>query len=124
MTYANANRLLLLLFSLCLTAGEQLHAAEPVKSKEQSFFESAATGKPEGRQFAQKPEDPLALSAADDSFAYQVRCWQQGILILDELNWRTPQIQTRFAAMKPVGGASSGLYLLDMGAAFCQFKRQ
>lgn len=124
MTYANANRLILLLFSLCLTAGEQLHAAEPGKSKEQSFFESAATGKPEGRQFAQKPEDPLALSVADDNFAYQVRCWQQGILILDESNWRSPQIQARFAAMKSVGGASSGLYLLDMGATFCQFKRQ
>lgn len=124
MTYANANRLFFLWFSLCLTASAQLHAAEPVKNKEQSFFESAATGKPEGRQFAQKPEDPLALSAGDDNFSYQVRCWQQGILILDESNWRNPQIQTRFAAMKPAGGASSGLYLLDLGATFCQFKRQ
>lgn len=124
MTYANANRLFCLLFSLCLAASGQLHSAETVKSKEQPFFENAATGKPEGRQFAQKPDDPLALSAGDDNFAYQVRCWQQGILILDESNWRNPQIQTRFAAMKSVGGALSGLYLLDLGATFCQFKRQ
>lgn len=124
MTYANANRLFLWLFSLCLAACGQLHAAEPVKSTEQAFFEGAATGKPEGRQFSQKPEDPLALSAGDDSFSYQVRCWQQGILIVDESNWRSPHIQTRFAAMKPVVGNGSGLYLLDMGAAFCQFNRQ
>lgn len=124
MTYASVKNNVLLVLSALLLNTSLLHAAEPTKNKEQSFFENAATAKPEGRQFAQKPEEPVVVQAAEDNVAYHVRCWQNGLLILDEPNWRSPQIQTRFAAMKQVGGSVAGLYLIELGTAFCQLKKQ
>lgn len=115
MKFANANqKLRFVLLGGLLTIASFAHAAE-IKE----FF-SEAPVKGEGNQFAQKSDE--LKSKPEDNALYHVRCWQSGTLIIDEANWRDPQLQSRFVAMKPMTGGSPGLYLVDFNHTFCEIK--
>jgi hypothetical protein len=92
------------------------------ESKEVSeFFSPLAAVKGDGVQFTQKG-DEIQLKPEDNN-NYQVRCWQNGVLVVDESNWRSPQLQGRFVAMKPMNSNDPGLYLVDFFNTFCQIKK-
>jgi hypothetical protein len=87
------------------------------------FFSQTPTNKGDGVQFAQKGDD-IKANKPEDNIPYHVRCWQNGVLIVDEANWRNPQLQSRFVAMKPMGGSEPGLYLVDFFNTFCEIKKR
>jgi hypothetical protein len=76
----------------------------------------------DGRQFVTNRK--TAASEDSDRTLYQVRCWQNGALIIDESHWRVPQIHSTFAAFRDAPQARPGLYLLEFGHALCQVKAQ
>jgi hypothetical protein len=86
------------------------------------YFSQSSVVKGEGTQFAQKSE--AVKSQPEDNTPFQVRCWQNGVLIVDESNWRSPQMQSRFVAMKPMIGNEPGLYFVDFYNTFCEFKKR
>lgn len=116
MKSANVKHFLALLSGLC-AAGSAFAAEE---SRE--FFSQSPAGKGEGVQFAQKG-DEVKPKPEDNTF-YHVRCWQNGMLIVDEDNWRNPQLQSRFVAMNPMSGSEPGLYLVDFFNTFCEIKKR
>lgn len=99
----------------CLTAAAALAEAP------QEFFSESASAKGEGVQFT-KSSDEIKRKP-EDNILFGVRCWQNGVLIVDETNWRSPQLQSRFVAMKPMEGSEQGLYLVDFFNTFCQIKK-
>lgn len=123
MKFANANctHFFLLIFGLLFNTASQ--AVDRPLDADRGFFTNTNVIKPEGAQFAQKSEDGTNMQKSDESTLYHVRCWQQGVLIVDEISWRNPQIQMRYTAMKPLGSQDIGLYLLDFSGAFCQLKK-
>lgn len=119
MKFANAKALFLMIGCACLSVTA---IALDKTEKPEDFFTKLPLAKAEGTQFAQKTDE--SKPKPEDLIAYHVRCWQQGILVVDEPNWRSPQVQTRFVAMKPIDGNDLGLYLLEFSNAFCQLKKK
>lgn len=114
MKSVNANLFFLLIgWMVCGSA----QAEEP-----REYFSQPSVSKAEGTQFAQKGE--IVAPQPEDRTPFQVRCWQNGVLIVDEANWRSPQMQSRFVAMKPLGGGEPGLYLVDFYSTFCEFRKR
>ena len=114
MKFANASLCSFMLGCfVCATA----QAQEP-----HELFNQPPTGKAEGAQFVQKSEAVVVSQPGDDA-PYRVRCWQNGILIVDDVNWRSPQMQTRYVSMKPQGGGEPGLYMVDFYSTFCELKK-
>jgi hypothetical protein len=117
MKFASAKVAARCFFSSCL-----LMVACLVQAGESKTFFSETPSKGEGNKFTQK-SDELEIKPEDKTL-YHVRCWQHGMLIIDEPNWRDPQLQTRFVAMKPPSGSSPGLYLVDFNNTFCEIKKR
>jgi hypothetical protein len=106
---------------LALVAGA-LPSLAMAQQEPRDYLDQRPAGKGEGTQFAQKAEETKVKP--DDNTPYQVRCWQNGVKILDEADWRSPQLQARFVAMKPMNGSEPGLYLVDFFNTFCELRKR
>lgn len=97
--------------------------ALPLRAEDSKFLEdSVPSASSDGRQFMSNRKGGLPEDL--DRTLYQVRCWQNGNLIIDEKHWRVPQIHSAFAAFRDTPQARPGLYLLEFGHAICQVKAQ
>jgi hypothetical protein len=66
---------------------------------------------------------PMRLSD-NDSALFNVRCWQNGELIIEDANWSAPQLSSHFISMRKIGNPSPGLYLVDFQNTFCELKQR
>ncbi|MEI6214344.1 MAG: hypothetical protein WCP10_09585 [Desulfuromonadales bacterium] len=80
----------------------------------------AATEQPKPSQIV--TAKPMNLSD-NDSALYNVRCWQNGELIIEDTNWTAPQVTSHFISMRKMGNPSPGLYLIDFQHTFCVLKQ-
>lgn len=113
MKFANASFSLLLGLMTCCTV---------LAEEKAEFFSQSPIAKVDGVQFSQKSDS--IKPQADDNPPLHVSCWQNGVLIVDESNWQSPQMQSRFVAMKPLGSSETGLYLVDFNNTFCMLKKR
>lgn len=74
-----------------------------------------------GEQFSPNINTPKWLEGKN---SYSVKCWQNGIMILEEGNKSTASIPPRTIALLPAGGGAPDMYLVDMGSSLCKIVRK
>lgn len=98
----------------------------PVMAAEKQFLDTSgeAIRVDDGKSPVGLPASQTIRSLDSSTALFNVRCWQNGQLILEDKNWNTPQLSTRFIAMQKVGSPSPGIYLIDFQHTFCELKQQ
>ena len=66
---------------------------------------------------------PIIRLSESDTALFNIRCWQNGQLILEESNWSEPQLASHYIALRKVNSPAPGIYLIDFQHTFCELKR-
>ena len=110
----------------CLLGVVLILANTPAQAAEKQFLDTSGevARVDDSKPPVGLPTNQTIRSLENSTALFNVRCWQNGLLILEDKNWSAPQLSTRFIAMQKVGNPSPGIYLVDFQHTFCELKQQ
>lgn len=110
----------------CLLGVVLILASSRIQAAEKQFLDTSgeAARVDDSKPPVGLPPNEIMRTLENSTALFNVRCWQNGQLILEDKNWSAPQLSTRFIAMQKVGSPSPGIYLVDFQHTFCELKQQ